>query len=223
MQVQNNQPLFIKGNEKDNNIIIERKDNSTDVTIDGIKNSYDGNPEIIVNAGAGNDNITISNLPQSKNNSAPITIFSEEGKDKVFAEGNIKINKKSNTNIEFVSSNSKADFYASQIETVLNRKNPTLSVEDKKEVLDILKRSQNDKSITSLVEKLDKNGKLENLYKDMGTLVNQGSGGAVASSVLTVFTLGLSLVSEAKANNSFEMKQILKDSNVSNKILDKLK
>lgn len=209
MQVQNNQPLFIKGNEKDNNIVVERKENSTDITIDGVKNSYEGNPEIFVNGGAGNDNVTISNLPQGKNTPSPITIFVEDGKDKVFAEGNVKVNRKSSTKFEFVSNSNKADFYASQIDTVLNRKNPTLSVEDKKEVLDILKRSQNDKSITSLVEKLDKNGKLESLYKDMGTLVNQGSAGAVASSLLTVFTLGISLVSEAKANNSFEMKQIL--------------
>lgn len=118
--------------------------------------------------------------------------------------------------------NKLADKYMKTIENILGRKDPVLGLKDKEEILNLLQKSKDDCSLQKLVEKLDSKKVLSSLYKDMGTLVNQGSGGSAVSGVLALFTLGGSLVSEAKENRAYEMKKLLKDANIAPEILDKL-
>lgn len=115
-----------------------------------------------------------------------------------------------------------ADKHIKEINNVLSRKNPTLELKDKEEILGILTKSKDNGSLEKLMNKLDKNDKLPSLYKDMGTLVNQGTAGGAISGVLAIFTLGGSMISEARENRAYEMKKLLQDANISPDILNKL-
>lgn len=133
----------------------------------------------------------------------------------------------SNINIPMIDNlknniSSNVNKHIKEIDNILSKKNPTLELKGKEEILNILKNSQNDNSLDKLVEKLDKKGKLLPLYKDMGTLVNQSTAGGAISGVMAIFTLGGSLVAEAKENRAYEMKKILKEANISPEILNKL-
>ncbi len=108
-----------------------------------------------------------------------------------------------------------------EIDKILSNKNPTLELKDKEKILNILSKSRDNGSLEKLIENLDKDGRLPSLYKDMGTLVNQGTAGGAISGVLAIFTLGASMISEAKENRAYEMKKLLQDANISPDILNK--
>lgn len=146
------------------------------------------------------DDLSVSKLPS--------------GKQKIIT--NIDISDNS------MSKNDKADMYISKINDVLTRKNPTLELKDKEEIIGILKQSLNDKSLEKLVKRLDRDNALKPLYQDLGTLVNQGTAGGAVSGVLALFTLGASLVSEANQNRAFEMKRILQEGKIDSELINNL-
>jgi hypothetical protein len=183
--------------------------------------------------------INLSEVSNAKNNTNQLTPKQDSSKEiKVNNDSNlqpkddIKVSKipsgKKNviTNLDISDSvkpiSQKVDNYINKINNILQRKDPTLELKDKEEIIGLLKESFKDKSLEKLVKKLDKENVLKPLYQDLGTLVNQGSSGSAVSGVLALFTLGASLVSEANQNRAFEMKQILKDANIDLEILNKL-
>jgi Ca2+-binding RTX toxin-like protein len=226
--------IHIKADDKDNNITVERKAGKVEVNIDGDKQSFDGKQEIIIDAGAGNDNIKVSNLPEGKSCPPLITIIGGEGNDSIEEYGNNKVvdNKGINT---IISDNNnspaltrEADINGAiaDIETIQSRKSqqkPMLEVKDKEEILAILKSRKDDGTLPDLVNQLVKDNKLVRLYRDMGTLVNQGDAGGAMSGILMIFTAGISVGVEAGENRAFEMKELLKSANIDEKILKKLK
>lgn len=101
--------------------------------------------------------------------------------------------------------------------------NLNLEVSDKDKIINIFKDSEKNGKFNELINDLNKNNKLEHVYKSLGTLVNQGEAGAVTSSVLAIFTLGMSTISEAKMNRAYDLINMMEKNNISREIIDKLK
>lgn len=94
-----------------------------------------------------------------------------------------------------------------------------LSQPQKEKVLKIFQASQKDGSVKELARTLHQKGELKPLYEGLGTLVNTSAG---ASAILGIFTLGTSLVVEAKDNLTFKLKDLLTESGVDAEILKQL-
>jgi hypothetical protein len=226
----NGKTIHIKADEKNNGIVVERKGNTTEVSIDGEKQVFKGNEKIIIDAGGGNDNIQVSNLASGKSGAPLVTIIGGEGNDNFEIAGNVKVIDNKGTN-QVIEGNKNSDIstkeavvngYVNEIENVLSRKKPNLEVKDKEQILDILDHSLCDGSLNDLAQKLDKDNKLVPLYRAMGTLVNQGELGAGFSAGLMLFTAFTSLVVEANETRANDMKEMLIKGNVPEAILKKL-
>jgi len=139
----------------------------------------------------------------------------------------IKVNNKKDTNVvNFVDNNENESIsveeYESKIFNIIG-KNLNLELKDKDKIIELFKDAEKNGKFNDLINHLDKNNKLKNVYKSLGTLVNQGEGGAITSSLLAIFTLGISTISESKMNRAYDLVDMMKKNKVPKEIIDKLK
>lgn len=139
----------------------------------------------------------------------------------------IKVNNKKDTNVvNFVDNNKNESIsveeYESKIFNIIG-KNLNLELKDKDKIIELFKDAEKNGKFNDLINHLDKNNKLKNVYKSLGTLVNQGEGGAITSSLLAIFTLGISTISESKMNRAYDLVDMMKKNKVPKEIIDKLK
>src|SRR5690606_9510429 len=116
-----------------------------------------------------------------------------DGQDDIKSIGSVKV----------IDGNFTKDEIKRKIAEIIKSEKP-LSIENKNKVMDLFKDSEKSGSFKDLINDMNESGSLKSTYRALGTLVNQGEAGAVTSSLLTIFTFGLSMVSEAKMNKAFD-------------------
>jgi hypothetical protein len=216
-----------------NTINVERKGNNTEVTIDGATEVFTGNKKIIIDAGDGNDNIKVSNIASGKSKAPQISIIGGTGDDNIQAVGNVEIidNKGNNYIVngskgpQQAGLEAKINGYIAEINAIFDKPDEAfhhLELSEKEEILEILKRSKNDGTLIGLANNLDDENKLSELYRKMGTMINQGVTGVTISSIMGIMPGINSLEIEKKQNRTHEMKQIFIEANVPQDILNKL-
>ncbi len=223
--------VYISANDKDNNINVNHKGDVTEVTIDKEKFTFKGDKNIVIDAGGGKDNVTVSSLPVPKVQVAPtITIIGGEGDDNINFKGNehnvniIDNGPKSPFSFDLFPCDSLVDNHLTEIQAVLSRKSENgLELKDKERILNILNKSRTDSSLGQLVDKLNSEKQLLSLYKDMGILVNQSEKGNIISGALAPLTLFTSLAAQMKLDKTFNMKEIFREGNIAEDIINKLK
>ncbi|GIW21884.1 MAG: hypothetical protein KatS3mg068_0891 [Candidatus Sericytochromatia bacterium] len=184
---------------------------------------------IVNNNNASNKNIKNINVPYYLNN----TINNQKANNKEEKNGiinndknDIKINGKNDVpiiNIIDNKTNSKSiKDYKKEIFNIIDKK-VYLELEDKNKIIDIFSDAEKNNVFSDLIMDLHKNKKLEQVYKSLGTLVNQSEAGTITSVFLALFTLGISSISEAKMNRAYDLKNMMEKNNIPKEIINNLK